>query len=377
MPRALVTSLLTATAFVLLACGGPQIEAPPPEKTKVQEAEEAIAIIRNSFDAMGGLQRLRLAGGKVKIVATGTADGQSVPVEITVGGPARFRMDYPLEDTYFVHDKGECRKIAYGISSRCTRGESNWTTPVRVLSGLTFPAGDAAKLNSTFRMREDTTINGKSCVVPEIRPKNTNLKIRAAYDKATGLLAQASFYFKDNEGNKDHWSVTYDDWREVKKMMVPFRRTVANNGRTIWDETATSVDFDSFDERAFLAPLPPTTDQPLPFTFPARRFAEVEVEGEKVQMPAPYPAVGGGWIPGGPVSTADPSETVRIVHRGPVEKATRFFEQLKGGAMTLGRKTEGEPAIILLEEPDGPESPALMILYTKIVKQAVSVDISM
>lgn len=366
----------TLAALWFLGCGAPQQAAPPPERSKVEESEEATAIIRGSFDAMGGLERLRLSGGEVKIVATATAGGASVPVEVTLGGPERYRIDYVGTEISYVHDSGKCRKISYGISSRCTSAESRWTVPARILSALTFPAADAAKLRSTFRMREDETIEGKACVVPEVRPKNSNLKIRVAYDKATNLPVRASWYYKDEQGNKEHWSVTYGDWRESKKMMVPFRRTVRRGNNVVWEEAASSVDFDAFDERAFLAPIPPTTDQPLPYKFPARQFVKKTVDGQEVEFLAPRATLGGAAPQDGALLQEGACEAIRIVHRGPLSKAKEHFENLKGGAMSEGRKLEGEPGIILLEEPDGPDSPALMIIYSKLAPQSVSVDIS-
>jgi len=377
MYKATIIATLSAAGLLVAGCGAPQVEAAPPERTQVQESEEAIAILRGSFEAMGGIERLRLAGGKVRIKATGHAQGKAVPVEITVGGPDRYRMDYPLEEISFVFTKGECRKIAYGVSARCTRDEAAWITPVRIISSLTFPAGDAAKLESTFRMREDTTVNGRACVVPEVRPKNTNLKIRTAYDKATRLLAEVSFYFKGADDTKSSWTVRLDDWREVKKMMVPFRRTVLHDGQEVWDETAESIDFDSFDERAFLAPVPPTTDHPLPYSMPAHRQSRIDVMGQPVDVPAPFPTVGGGAIPSGVVSEAEAAQTIRIVHRGPVSDAKALFGQLQGGAMSAGLELVGDPRIILLEEPDGPEDPALMVIYSRVAEPKVSVKVSM
>lgn len=371
------TPVLLATMLFVLSCGGPQKVAPPQERTLVEESQEATAIIRNSFDSMGGLERLRLSAGKVRIEATADAMGAQIPVVITMGGPDRFRIDYVGRQISYVHDNGACRKIAYEISSRCTSAEADWTTPVRILSALTFPAGDAAKLESTFRMREDVNVNGKACAVPEVRPKNSNLKIKVAYDKTTGLPAQATWYFKDEAGNKTTWTVTLDDWREVKKMRVPFRRTVSHGSTMIWDENAASVDFDAFDERSFLAPIPPTTDQPLLYQLPARRYVKKSVDGQEVEIPSPQATVGGGVMPSGEVLDAPESEVIRIVHRGPVSRASEFFEQLKGGAMSKGRKLEGSPSIILLEEPDGPDSPALMIIYSRLAAQGVSVNVSL
>ena len=96
-----------------------------------------------------------------------------------------------------------------------------------------------------------------------------------------------------------------------------------------------------------------------------------------MEVPAPYTTVGGGGVPEGAVEEAEVMETIRIVHRGPVSRASSFFEQLKGGAMSAGRQTVGEPAIILLEKPYTEGEPALMLLYLRLASQEVTVEVSM
>ncbi len=374
----LAVSVMAISA--LTGCGGAETVAPEHKMSKVEEANQAIAIIRHSFEVMGGkggIERLRLAASKVKITGTASAEGKTFPIKIMLGGPDQFRLDYVDDEISFVYSKGKCRKIVYGVSARCTPQESMWLIPVRILQGLTYPAGDAANLDSNFRMRDDITVNGKACVVPEIRPKNSNLKIRAAYDKASGLLAGVTFYFKDEKENKDNWAVTFDDWRTAKKMLAPYRRSVSHEGSVLWQETIQTVDFDGYDERAFRAPVPPTTDSPLPYNFPKRRFARLEVDGQKVEVPAPYTTLGGGGVPEGAVEEVEAMETIRIVHRGPVSRASSLFEQLKGGAMSAGRQAVGEPTIILLEKPYTEGEPALMLLYLRLASQEVKVDVSM
>jgi len=366
-----IASLLGA---LLLGCGGAEVTGPPPDNT-IDDADRAIAIIRRSFDAMGGIERLRLAGAKVNIKANATAAGGSFPVEIKHGGPQYYRMDYVGTEVSFVYVEGDCRKTAFGISARCTALEAKWVTPVRILVGLTFPAGDAAKLDSTFRMRDPISVAGRPCSVVEIRPKNTNYKIRAAYDDGTGLLAQATFDVRDDQGGKEPWSVAYSDWREVKKMQVPFRRVISHRGQVVWDETATEVDFDAYDERAFLAPVPPTTDQALPFTFPPRRVIRTQVEGQAVEVLAPQPTVGGGSLLAGTAEVLPGFESIRLVHRGPVSKAASRFEALKGGALAAGRTTKGEPGVILLEDPPAEGEPALMVIYLAAEQASAGVKI--
>jgi len=359
------------------ACGGAQI---PDEGSGVDpkaDSEKAIATIRASFDVMGGqggIERLRLAGGRVKITAIASAAGRDEPVEITLGGPTKFRLDYVADEITYAYLDGACRKTVYGVSARCTPQEAQWVEPMKILVGLTFPANDAAQLGASFRTREDVTAGGRSCSVVEARPKNTNLKIRAAYDKATGLLVQAAFDLKDAAGAKTHWVVSYGDWRTVKKMQAPHARTVTVGGREIWREAASSVDFDAFDERSFDPPLPPTTDEPLPAELPARHLVRSTVAGQAVEIPAPPSTVGGSWIPSGEVSEAAACSTVRIVHRGPVAKATALFDKLKGGASSAGRQIVGDPGIILLESPDTPDDPALMIIYAVLSPQEVKVN---
>jgi hypothetical protein len=359
---------------VLAGCGGAEVTGPPPD-TGIDQADQAIAIIRRSFDAMGGLPRLRLAGSKVTIKAAVNAGGTSFPVEIKLGGPDHYRLDYIGRELYYVYGDGACRKVVYGVSAHCTPLEAKWLTPVRILVGLTFPAGDAANLRSNFRMHDPIAVAGRPCSVVDIRPKNTNYKIRAAYDDGTGLLAQVNFKVKDDAGNREPWQVTYSDWQLVKKMMVPKKRVFAHRGQVVWEETADVVDFDSYDERAFLAPVPPSTDQALPFSFPARRIVRAQVSGQAVEIPAPHPTVGGGAVPTGGAEEIAPVEVIRLVHRGPVAKASSLFESLNRGAMAAGRMTRGEPGVILLEEPPAEGEPALMILYIGIEAEGAGVKV--
>jgi hypothetical protein len=368
-------ALFPVVAVLAVACGGAAVQTEAAAVDPKADTEKAIAIIRHSYDAMGGIERLRLAGAKVKISAIATAEGREVPVEISIGGPARYRLDYVADEISYAYIDGTCRKTVYGVSARCTPEEALWVEPMKIFVGLTFPSADAAQLGASFRTREDTTVDGRPCAVVEARPKNTNLKIRAAYDKTTGLLAQAAFDLKDAAGAKTQWIVAYGDWREVKKMQAPHARTASVNGREIWRETARSVDFDAFDARTFDPPLPPTTDEPLPSTLPARHLVRSVVAGQAVEIPAPPAAPGGGWIPSGQVEGAAASSIVRIVHRGPVAKASVLFDKLKGGASSAGREIVGDPGIILLEKPDTPDDPALMILYVVLAPQEVKVNV--
>jgi hypothetical protein len=370
------TAAIQLVALAAVACGGAEMQAPVQTVDPKADSEKAIAIVRSSFDAMGGIERLRLAGAKVKISAVATADGREVPVEISVGGPTRFRLDYVADEITYVYLDGACRKTVFGVSARCTPEEAQWVEPMKIFVGLTFPAADAAQLGASFRTRDDTTVDGKSCAVVEVRPKNTNLKIRAAYDKATRLLVQAAFDLKDAAGAKTQWALSYGDWREVKKMLAPHARAVAVNGKEIWREAASKVDFDGFDERVFDPPLPPTTDEPLPGQLPVRRLVQATVAGQKVEIPAPPATIGGSWIPSGQVTESPAGAIMRIVHRGPVAKASALFDKLKGGASSAGRQIEGDPRIILLESPDTPEDPALMIVYVILAPQEVKVNVT-
>jgi len=367
---------IAAAALAAVACGGADIPSETQVADPKADSEKAISIIRSSYDAMGGIERLRLTGAKAKISAVASADGREVPVEITLGGAARFRLDYVADEISYFYIDGACRKAVYGVSARCTPEESQWVEPMKIFVGLTFPAADAAQLGASFRTREDTTVDGMSCAVVEVRPKNTNLKIRAAYDKATRLLVQAAFDLKDAAGAKTQWALRYGDWREVKKMQAPHSRTVTLGGREIWRETARSVDFDAFDARAFDPPLPPTTDEPLPAQLPLRHLVRAVVAGQQVEIPAPPPTIGGSWIPSGQASESPAGTIMRIVHRGPVAKASALFDKLKGGASSAGRQIVGEPGIILLESPDTPEDPALMIIYATLAPQEVKVNVA-
>ena len=306
MRRFTIAAIPILASLAAAACGGAQVPDEGPAVDPKADSEKAIATIRASFDAMGGIERLRLAGAKVKITAVASAAGRDEPVEITLGGPAKFRMDYIKDEITYAYLDGACRKTVYGVSARCTPQEAQWVEPMKILVGLTFPANDAAQLGASFRTREDVTAGGRSCSVVEARPKNTNLKIRAAYDKATGLLVQAAFDLKDAAGAKTHWVVSYGDWRTVKKMQASHARSVTVDGREIWREAASAVDFDAFDERAFDPPLPPCQRAPVPACLPPRslRYSPPASPPLPPALPDRHPGRAGLHRPGGPALPA-------------------------------------------------------------------------
>ncbi|MDD5306975.1 MAG: hypothetical protein PHU25_06590 [Deltaproteobacteria bacterium] len=362
----------TAILFIIMlasACGGAPPPVAEPEKTGDDKALAAAEVIRQSYAAMGGIERLRLTGGKVVIRATATADDASFPVEITLGGPGRSRFDYVDSRIAFVHEAGECRRTAFGLSARCTPSEALWVEPMRVFTGLVFPSKDAAQLDATLRLKDDASVDGVTCRMVEVRPDNTNLRVRAAYDKATSLLVRMDFDLKLDDGSKSSFGVKLGDWREVKRMRVPFSRQLFRDGKLIYDEKAAEVSFDAYDDRAFRAPVPPTTDQPRLESVPARRVLRATIEQQAVEVPMPSPAPGGGAIFSGTAQDLPRTEAMVMIHRGSLTDAGRMNEALKGGALTAGRKTSGEAGIILLESPPAQGEPALMVLYIPLVSK--------
>jgi hypothetical protein len=359
------------------ACGGPAVPVETQGDAKATDTSDAaIAVVRRSFDAMGGIDRLRLAGAKARIPAVATVDGKKLPVEIAFGGPDRFRLDYVSERISYVFSDGACRKIAYGLSVKCADAEAQWRVPMRILTSLTFPAADAAQLGANLRLLQDKAVGGAACAVVELRPKGSTLKLRAAFDKASGLLTEVAFDLKDAAGARTSWIVGYGDFREVKKMKAPFTRGVSLDGAAIWSDEAASVDFDGYDEHIFDPPLPPTVDEALPYDLPARRFVKEQIGGVAVELPAPPPTVGGAWIPVGTVVEAPASDVVRIVHRGPVSDAALFLGKLKTGATAAGKTPSGEPGVILLERPDTPDAPVLMMMYVAVAAQTIQIKIT-
>ncbi len=376
MPKATTVSI--AAFLFAVPLGGCSGKAPPPladSADEVDDATLAITPIRRSFDAMGGLPRLRLTAGRAVVTADVKAGGETFPVLVAHGGPDQFRLDYPDEQISFVHSGGACRKTVYGVSAHCRPDEAVWVVPMRILAGLVFPAGDAATLGARFRTREPVAIDGRSASVTEIRPKNTNYRIQVAYAGDSGLLARATIPIKDAADAKTMWVVDFSDWRTVDKIQVPFARRVSRDGAVVWEETATQVDFKAYDERLFLAPVPPITDQPKIARLPRRRVVRSEVDGQQVEIPAPCPTPGGGGAIAGQSSVLPETEVVRIIHRGPLAGTAKLIETLKGGVMAEGRQTEGEPAVVLLEQPTGPGEPALLILYVKLAPAGAGVKI--
>jgi hypothetical protein len=370
-----VAPLAFLLAASLSGCGGGRTPPPTDSADEVDDSTRAVAPIRRSFEAMGGLPRLRLAAGRAIVTAEVRAGGETFPVRIAYGGSDQFRLDYPEEQVSFVHAGGTCRKTVYGVSAHCRPDEAVWVVPMRVLAGLVFPAGDAAGLGSTFRTREPIAIGGQRALVTEIRPKNTNHRIQAAYSEVSGLLARATIPIKDAADAKTIWLVDFSDWRTVDRMQVPFARDVSRDGTVVWAERAASVDFRAYDERLFLAPVPPITDQPKIDRLPRRRVVQTEIEGRRVEIPAPCPTPGGGGAIAGRSVVLPETEVVRIVHRGPLGGTKSLVERLLGGVMAEGRKAGGEPAIILLEQPVGPGEPALLILYVAVAPAGAGVKV--
>jgi hypothetical protein len=358
------TALLLAIAGLVFACGGSSQSLEPLQHPEVADAEQAIEIVRRSFNSMGGLDRLRLTGTKAVIQANASAQGRMSAIRITLGGPYRWRFDYLVDEISYIYEDGKCRREIYGIPTHCTPAEEQWIPVTRLFVGLIFPAGDAAKLNATFKLRDPDTIDGKSCQVIEIRPKETNLRFRAAYAEESGLLVQAKFSTRDKAGARVHWRLELDDWRTVNKMQIPFKKRLAREGEVVWQEQIEEIDFAAFDEWAFRAPQLPAMDQPHIGSLPPRRVVKSKINGVRVELPAPPPALGGG--PDSVESDASfipPSEVLRQLHRGTIAEIAGMSEIVKGSVLAAGRQAQGEMAIILLEESLTSDSPALSLIY--------------
>jgi hypothetical protein len=170
----------------LWGCGGAavKIEKPTkaPEDDASKDSEDAIAVVRASLDAMGGLERLRLIGAKATIKATASSGGETLPIEIALGGPDRWRFDYVDGGISYIYSRGICRKIAYGIPARCTPSEEKWMEPSLLLQGLIFPASDAANLGAAFRSKVEKTVEGDTIEAQGYWPKliSASPMIRAA-----------------------------------------------------------------------------------------------------------------------------------------------------------------------------------------------------
>lgn len=357
-------------ACVFAACGGSQKAAQPESTGSEPAARAGIDIVRASFARMGGIERLRLNGGKLMVQATVNAGGAAFPVVVTIGGPSRFKLEYVLAQVSYVHVGGVCRKTVYGIASRCTVEEEQWLDPVRVMSSLVFPPADAAMLDLSFETKEDKTVSGRTCDIVEMKLRNSNLRLLAAYDKESGLLAEARFPVAGGDGVKHTVRVELGDWREVSGQLAPFRRTMVEGDAVLWDEAADLVDFSLFDERAFAPDTPPITDQPLPADIPERRVTKLDVFGESVEVPAPYPAPGGGPFLGGAPMLLPATETMQMVLKGKLAGAGHLKEALKGGVVAGGREPAGDPSIVLLETPAAPDDPVLMIVYVPLTPSA-------
>ncbi|MCP4604731.1 MAG: hypothetical protein GY847_30120 [Proteobacteria bacterium] len=359
--------ILSGLAAGLAACGGVRVTAEQPSKSQAPDSKKAIGIVRASFDAMGGIERLRLIGSKASIKATVSADGKTFPVEITLGGPDRWNLDYVGDDISYTYKEGSCRKVVYKIPAHCTPNEEVWMDPTRILSGLLFPASDAANLNASFRLHGEETIDGKIYDVVEVRPRNTNLRLRVMYDRQTRLLKRSTFATgSSSKGDRINWIVDVNDWREVDKIKVPFARTVRRGDKIVWEEAADAIDFE-YEEHIFGPPIPTTTDQPLAMMFPARRIVHIDVEGQSVEVPAPYTTVGGGPSIVGKSKMLPRTEVISIVLKGKIADAVSLKGSLQSAITDAGRTASGDSGIILLEKSGSSDEPMLMILYVPLV----------
>ncbi len=363
----------------LAGCGGAEkpIEIAETPKTE-DDSEAAVSIIRSSFKAMGGLERLRLIGAKATIHATVSTKEMSFPVEITLGGPDRWKLDYMEAGVSYVYAKGSCRKVVYGVPARCTPQEDIWMDPTRMLVGLLFPAGDAANLGASFRLRGEKTIEGQVCDIVEVKPRNTNLRLRIAYSRQSKLPAEASFSLTSGTNEKKtKWKMGIGDWREINKVKVPHNRTLMRDGTVIWNEVAHVINLDMPNDNAFQNPIPPTTDQPISASLPARRVVLAQIEGQSVEIPAPHATVGGGPDLKGEVKIMPHvEESMQMVMKGKVKDAFELKESLKVGAISGGRIASAEAGVILMENVSNPDEPVLMMLYVPLAPKEAAEETS-
>ncbi|MDJ0764941.1 MAG: hypothetical protein QNJ97_18305 [Myxococcota bacterium] len=345
--------------------------APPPTSVSANEpaldgAEQAIGIVRDAYTAMGGLERLRLTGGKATIIARARAFGTEVPVEISVSGPEDWRLDYPSEDMSYIYEGSTCRKVIFGILARCTPHDQVWMAPTLLLAGLIFPAGDAANLEASFRLSGEVTLDGSACDEVAIRPRHSNLTLFAAYDRQSKLLKRARFTTVDPvTDQRSKWIVATEDWRDVDSVKVPFRRIVQHNGTPIWEETATDIRLD-VDPARFQLPAPPTTDTSYVAMIPNRRVVLTEIDGQQVEVPAPFPTLGGGPHVAGEVKILPEIEALRMIAHSTLAQATQRMASLEQDLQASGRTSTGEPGILVLEQPSAPADTVLMMLYIPI-----------
>jgi hypothetical protein len=355
--------------FLLASCGGAsQGPAESDKPLAVRQSENGIEVVRKSFQAMGGLERLRLIGAQLAIKATVVAQGKSFPVEITLGGPNRWHLNYVSEMVQYMYVDENCIKVAYGTPSRCTKAEAAWMEPTRILNGLLFPAGDAANLKAVYRYLGERTVDGQVFDIVQIKSQKTDLVIRAMYSGKDMLLARATFdltHITESTENRTTWSIHVSDWREISGARVPFTRTVLRNGIVVWTEIAGFVDIAASYESIFAPPIPPITNQPRVGVIPTRRVVQQHIMGRTVEVPAPYPVIGGGpdILGAEPISLPPVESALYMTVKGNLSDLPQIEKILTDAAVSKKRGLEKKPKIILLEDALVPGEPVLMILY--------------
>ncbi len=356
--------------MLLASCGGASQESSidSNKPAAVRQSEDGIEIVRKSFRAMGGLERLRLVGAKVAIRATVVAQGKSFPVEITLGGPNRWRLDYVDEEVQYLHLNGRCTKVIFGIPTRCTTDEAVWVEPTRILNGLLFPAGDAANLKAVYQLQGETTIADRTCDVVEIKSQKANLRYHAAYSRETSLLVRATLTLiqeKDAQVSKTIWTINVSDWREMNGILVPFMRAISRDDQAVWNEISASVDTDSYDEGAFNRPVPPVINRPLIGAVPARRVVRTQIGDRMVEIPAPYSTIGGGPdMHGAEASTLPPEEkALLMIVKANLADIPVLEKKLTNHRSYRKSGPSERPRIILFEDTMTPVDPVYMMLY--------------
>jgi hypothetical protein len=355
--------------FLLASCGSAsQVAVESDKPLAVRQSERGISVVRKSFQAMGGLERLRIIGAHLAIKATVVAQGKSFPVEVTLGGPNRWHLNYVSELIQYMYVHEKCTKVTYGTSSRCTAAEAAWMEPTRIISGLLFPTGDAANLKAAYRYLGERTIDEQAFDIVQIKSKKTGLNIRAMYGAKDMLLAQATFDLTHVTESKEHrttWTIDVGDWREIHGIRVPFSRTVLQNNIVVWKEIIGFIDVGGSYESVFSPPAPPITNQPRTGVIPARRVIYKNIMGRTVEIPAPYPTIGGGPDMQGnvPVSLASVENALYMTVKSDLSSLPEVEKKLTGSAVLKKSDLGKTPRIILLEDAYMQGEPVLMILY--------------
>lgn len=352
----------------MLGCGAKSPDPAAVPESNSLDSERGVEIVRKSFEAIGGLERLRLIGGKASIAIEASVRGKTLPVQIAFSGQGFWRLDDVDSQISYIYAKDNCHKVIYGIVSQCAAEERAWMDPVRVWVELVLPPADVANFAANFRHRGEEQCGSDVCDIVEVQPLNSKLRLRAYYAKQSHLPVNMEFSYDDDPlPIKTRWSVQLGDWREVKGVKLPFRRVLRKHDDIVATEQVLSYKLEC-EESVFLPPAPPATDHTLTANLPEREVIYSKIDSYSVEIPAPPTLFGGAPDVKATRKMRPAMEVEYILIQGTLEEAQAFKKLLIKDVESKNRKWSGTAQVIPLETFDSTLEPSLIMIYLALTE---------